>query len=141
MLGAGPVGGGTGRRIGDGGGHLGVVDHALLAHGGEHELAALGRGLGIARRRQARRRLQETGKQCRLRQGNIARRLVEIAPRRGLHAIGAGAEIDAVEIHLQDLVLGILVLQPKRQQHFLHLALQRAFRLQEQVLGELLRQG
>jgi hypothetical protein len=32
------------------------------------------------------------------------------------------------------------VLQPQRQQHFLHLAFQRAVWRQEQVLGELLRQ-
>ena len=67
-------------------------------------------------------------------------RLAEIAARGRLDAIGARAEIDPVEIHFEDLVLGVLVLQPERQQHFLHLALQRAVRLQEQVLGQLLGQ-
>ncbi len=64
----------------------------------------------------------------------------EIAPRRRLDAIGARAEIDPVEIHFEDLVLGVLLLQPQREQHFLHLALQRPVGLQEQVLRQLLGQ-
>ena len=39
------------------------------------------------------------------RRGWPLRRLAEIAVRRGVDAVGAGAEIDAVEIELEDLVL------------------------------------
>ena len=61
---------------------------------------------GSPRRRQPRRRHQQAGKQRRLRQGDVARGFVEVAPRGSLDAIGARAVIDAVEIHLQDLLLG-----------------------------------
>ena len=55
--------------------------------------------------------------------------------------IGAGAEIDAVQVDLQQLVLGEAPLQPERQQRLLHLAAGGALRRQEQVLGELLGDG
>ena len=58
--------------------------------------------------------------------------------RRGVDAIGAGAEIDAVEIDLEDLVLAEAVLEPQRQQGFLDLAGEAALGRQKQVLGELL---
>ena len=45
----------------------------------------------------------------------LLRRLAEIALRRRLDAVGAGAEIDAVEIELEDLRLAELALQPERQ--------------------------
>ena len=70
-----------------------------------------------------------------------ARRLAEIALRGLLDAVGAGAEIDAVEIHLEDLRLGELTLEPQRQQRFLELAVDRALLRQEEILGELLRDG
>ena len=74
-------------------------------------------------------------------QRHVARRLAEIALRRGFDAVGAGAEIDAVEIEIEDLVLGIFALEPERQDHLLQLALHGALLGQEQVLGELLRDG
>ena len=94
----------------------------------------------IAVRRQPRRRFDEARQHRGLRDRDVLRRLAEIALRRGFDAIGAGAEIDAVEIELEDLVLGMLALQPERELHLLQLALQGALLGQEQVLGELLRQ-
>jgi hypothetical protein len=64
----------------------------------------------------------------------------EIALCRRLDAVGAGTEIDAVEVELENFVLGVLALQPQRQFHFLQLARHGAFLGQEQVFGELLRQ-
>ena len=61
--------------------------------------------------------------------------------RRLFDAIGARAEVDAVEIHLQNLRLGELSLEPQRKQRFLELAVDRAFLRQEEILGELLRDG
>ena len=72
---------------------------------------------------------------------HLARRLAEIALRGGLDAVGAGAEIDAVEIELEDLSLAELALEPERQHQLLHLAPERALLGQEQVLGELLGEG
>src|SRR5262249_61292178 len=64
-----------------------------------------------------------------------------IALRRGLGPVGAGAEIDPVEIMLENLRLAELALEPKREHEFLHLAPERAFLGQKQVLGELLGDG
>ena len=72
---------------------------------------------------------------------HLARRLAEIALRGGLDAVGAGAEIDAVEIELENLVLAELALEPEREHQLLHLAPERALLGQEQVLGELLGEG
>jgi hypothetical protein len=60
--------------------------------------------------------------------------------RGGLDAIGAGTEIDPVEIEFENLGLGMLALQPEREFDLLQFALQGALLRQEQVLGELLRQ-
>ena len=67
--------------------------------------------------------------------------LAEIALRRCLHAIGAGAEIDAVEVEFENLVLGEFALEPECQQQFLQLAGEGALLRQEQVLRELLGDG
>ena len=58
--------------------------------------------------------------------------------RRGIDAIGAGAEIDPVQIDLEDLVLGEAVLEPQRQQGLADLARKAPLGRQEQVFGELL---
>jgi hypothetical protein len=54
----------------------------------------------------------------------------------GFNAIGAGAEIDPVEVKFENLVLGVFALQPDREFRFLQLALDGALLGQEQVLGE-----
>jgi hypothetical protein len=65
-------------------------------------------------------------------------RLVEIDQRGRGNAVGAEAEIDLVEIELEDLVLGISALDLQRQHRFLDLALHRQFVRQQEVLGDLL---
>ena len=72
---------------------------------------------------------------------HLARGLAEIALRGGVDAIGACAEIDAVEIELENLGLGELALEPERQHQLLQLAREGALLGQEQVLGELLGDG
>ena len=69
---------------------------------------------------------------------DVARRLVEVEMRGAVDAEGAAAHIGAVEIELQDLVLGQPGLEPDREEGFLDLALDGALVVQEQVLGELL---
>src|ERR1700721_4012700 len=73
-----------------------------------------------------------------LRDGEVFGRLAEVTLACCLHAIGAGAEIDAVEIELENLGLGVLALQPERQLSFLQFALEGAFLGQEQVFRQLL---
>ncbi|CAH1659347.1 hypothetical protein BOSEA31B_11857 [Hyphomicrobiales bacterium] len=116
-------------------------DEALVGHRGDDELGPLLGRFGIAVRRQPRRGLDQAPEHRRLRDRHRTRRLVEVALRRRLDAIGARAEIDAVEIEFEDLVLGVGPLQPERQNRLLDLAGGRALLRQEQVLGELLRQG
>src|SRR5690606_35463216 len=97
--------------------------------------------LGIADRIDARGPLHRAGEDRRLAKREIARRLAEITLRRRLDAGGAVAEEDAVEIELEDLLLGVVLLEPQRQQCLLRLALQRLLGAEEQVLGELLGDG
>ena len=61
--------------------------------------------------------------------------------RRAVDAEGAAAEIGAVEVELENLVLGQPRLQPGGEERFVDLALERALVAQEQVLGELLGDG
>jgi hypothetical protein len=117
---------------------LRVRDEARGDHVLEHLLRARGGACAVARRAEARGRSQKARDDRRLVERHVARGLVEIASRRRVDAVGTGAQIDAVQVDLQDLVLGEAVLQPERQQHFLDLAAESPLGLQEQVLGELL---
>src|SRR5262249_1416535 len=74
----------------------------------------------------------------RLGQGQVVTRLEEIEQRRRRNAIGAEAEIDLVEIELENLVLGVGALDLKRQQRFLDLAGKRNLVGEKKVLGDLL---
>ncbi len=115
-------------------------DELGVGHRGEHGLGALLGALGIAVRRQPRRRFDQARQHGGLGQCHVPGGFAEIALRGRLDAIGAGAEIDPVEIEFEDLGLGMLALQPERELGLLQLALQRALLGQKQVLGKLLRQ-
>src|SRR4029453_4242026 len=69
------------------------------------------------------------------------RGFAEIALRRRLDPVGAGAEIDPIEIKLENVRLAELSLEPKRKHELVHLAPGRAFLGKKQVLGELLGNG
>ena len=89
--------------------------------------------------REFRRRLEQAGQHRGFGEVHVARGLVEVILRRRVDAERAAAHIGAVEIELEDLVLGQPRLEPDRQERFLDLALDGALVGQEQVLGELLR--
>ena len=74
----------------------------------------------------------------RLRQRELVHRLVEIEQRGGRDAVGADAEIDFVEIELEDPLLRERALDLHREQRFLDLAGQRQFVGQQEVLRDLL---
>ncbi len=57
---------------------------------------------------------------------HVARRLVEIELRRAVDAEGAAAHIGAVEIELEDLVLGQARFEPHGEERFVDLALDGA---------------
>ena len=67
--------------------------------------------------------------------------LAEEFLRRRLDAEHAGAEIDAVQVQSEDLVLAVAPLQIQRQHGLLHFAVEGAARAEEQVLGQLLGDG
>src|SRR5262249_57031177 len=62
----------------------------------------------------------------------------ETALRCCLDPVGTGAEIDAVEIELENLPLGELVVEQQSQHEFLNVAVERARLGQEQILRQLL---
>jgi hypothetical protein len=107
---------------------------------GEDERRALVRGFRIAVRCVAAWCGKHAGENRRLRQRQVTRLDIEIARGGGFDPVSARAEIDAVQVHLQDLVLGVFGLQPEREDDLLHLALDGALRRQEHVFRKLLRQ-
>ena len=58
-----------------------------------------------------RRRLHQAGDQRRFGHVEVARVLVEVALRGGLDAVALVPVVDLVQVHLQDLVLGELLVQ------------------------------
>ena len=127
--------------LGQGSGAVRLADRAGLRHCGEHQRRALRGSLGLFGGIVVGGRLGDGGQDRRLLQGEARGRLVEIAPRRRLDAIGAGAEIDAAEIQAEDLLLGVGLLQLGGQQQLLALALQGALGGQVEVAGQLLGDG
>ena len=91
-------------------------------------------------RRPAARRLVEPGQHCCLGQGNILHALAEIIVGSRRHPEIAAAHIGAVEIEFENLVLGIIPLQPHGQISFHDLAFDGALGRQKQLLGQLLGQ-
>jgi hypothetical protein len=59
----------------------------------------------------------------------------------GLDAVDPGAEIDAIEIELEDLILGQLDLEQQRDDGFFRFARQGAGVREEECACQLLRQG
>ena len=69
---------------------------------------------------------------------HIAHRFAKIELRCRLHPIIAAAEIGAIEIELEDVILAEPRLDPEGEEHFVDFAPKRAFGRQEKVLGKLL---
>src|SRR5262252_9247614 len=89
----------------------------------------------------SRRRLEQAGEHRCFGEVHVARGLVEIKLCRRIDAEGAAAEIGAVEIEFENLVLRQPYLEPQREERFLDFALDGALVRQEQVLGQLLADG
>jgi hypothetical protein len=117
---------------------FGLRDRAILEHRLEHEVAARHRALHVDGRRVGRRRFDEAGQHRRLGDGQFRRVLVEEAARRRFHSVQAGAEVDLVEIELENPRLRILPFEPCRQNDLLQLAAERLIGGQEAQTRELL---
>jgi hypothetical protein len=118
-----------------GGDGLGL-DHLVQHHRGP----AFGPG-GVVERAVVRRALHHAGQEGRLTDGEVLGGFVEVAMGGGLDAVGAGAEIDPVQIEREDLLLGELGLEPHRQDQLLHLAADVLIVAEEEVARQLLGDG
>ncbi|MPL60708.1 hypothetical protein SDC9_06269 [bioreactor metagenome] len=120
------------RRLGERGGVVArlrpvrVVQEALLVHQRQHHPGPLLRAFQVRGGGVIGGRLQQPGEHCRLLRGDIGGRGAEVALRRRLEAACAGAEIGAVEVDRQDLVLGILEFHRQGEGDLLDLALHPA---------------
>src|SRR5581483_6528922 len=111
--------------------------------GGEHALEdvapAPGRAVGMAARIVPARRLRQAREQGGLPERELGRLDIEELARRGRDAVRAGAEVDVVQVQVEDLVLRELRLELEREDEFLRLALEASLRRQQQLLDDLLR--
>ncbi len=113
---------GDGERRGLGFLGVGGLDEAVLRHLVEHPIAPLDRALAGAERMVIVGRLGQRGEIGRFRDGQLVDALVEIRERRGGDAIGAKAQVDFVQVKLEDLVFAVSALDLERQQRLLDLA-------------------
>ena len=67
--------------------------------------------------------------------------LAEVELRRGLDAVAALSQIDGVQVHLQDLLLGVVLLELQGPENLPHLAVDGVAVVAGHVLQHLLRQG
>src|SRR5439155_16333579 len=102
--------------------------------------SALGR-LGAIERRVVRRRPWKAGDQRRLTHRQLGDGLAEVCPGRGLDAIRALAEIDLVQVHLEDAVLRVPTLELEGEYGLFQLPLDAFVRSEKEHLGELLGDG
>ena len=115
-------------------------DEAFLPHPREHDVAAFERAVEVRPRRQRRRRARQAGDQRRLRQRQRLRRTSEQVPRHRLDAVDAGAQVDPVQVQLEDLVLRELRVDVEREHRLADLAAVGFLVRQEERARELLRQ-
>ena len=117
-------------------GHLGVdvSDRPHLGHAIEDEVEATLQGsfaLGAVSGIEARGIVDDAGQHCAFPEGEPLRGLVEERLGGRLDAVGAAAEVDRIEVALEDLALGLLTLELQGDEGLLHLALEGA------LLGEI----
>jgi hypothetical protein len=114
-------------------------DGAGVQHHVEDDSGSAARRFGVRRGRIVGRRLDQAGDDRGLRGRELARRMAEEAPRGRIDAVGAAAEIDPVEVELEDLLLGEAPFERHRQDRLADLAAEAAAVVEEDVAGKLLR--
>ena len=113
----------------------------LLHHAVEHVPPPVAGVLGVLLRVQPGRTADDRGQHRALRHRELAGRLAEVGAGRHLDATGLAAEVDGVEVVLEDLRLLHRAGHLQRDEHLLHLAGVRPLGGQEGVLGVLLGDG
>ncbi len=117
------------------------ADHAVFDHQIQNDAAPSDGRLGPQMRRIGRRGLQNACEQSALGKRQLGGVHAEIALRRGFDAVIPAAEVDAVQIAGQNLVLAEKLLKPVGEDRFVDLAVERLFGGQVRQLDELLRDG
>ena len=115
-------------------------DESLVAHPAKHDVAARDGIVEMIPGREGRRGARKTGNQGGLGERQLFRRPSEQMPRHRLDTVNAGAEIDAIQVQLEDLILGELRIDHHREHRLMELAAIGLPVGQEQRPGELLRQ-
>ena len=100
-------------------GSLGFGDKVGFEHLLEHHVAAILTTLGVAHRIEVRRVFEHTHQRCSLLHSEVFRLLTEIYKRSRLYANGIIEEVELIEIHLNDFVLGVVAFKLKGN-HPLH---------------------
>ncbi len=120
---------------------LGGVERAHRDHAPEHVVVALGQAgaAGCATvGAEVVRRVQDRGEHRRLGDGELLGGLVEVGVGRGLDAVGAAAEVDGVQVALEDRRLGLLLLHLQGEERLLDLARKGALLAEVEDLDVLL---
>ncbi len=115
-------------------------DETLRAHARKHDMAALKSAIVVGPRPQPRRHANQTGDECRLGQRQFGGALAEDVARHGLDAIDRSAEVDAVEVQLQNLRLGQTLFDHHRENSLFAFSQKIARSRQKKRAGELLRE-
>ena len=97
-------------------------EEPLIPHQAQHDVAAPHRALGVRARVVERGRLGERGQGRGFRDVQLPRRLPEVDLGRGLDPVRARAQVDLVQVELEDRVLGEIALDLHRDAGFLELA-------------------
>ena len=84
--------------------------------------------------------VHQPGKQGGLRQGEVLGRGAEEMPRRGFDAVGVPVEEHDVEVALEDLVLGVLLLQFDGELHLAHLVADALLPAEDDLIAPVRRQ-
>ncbi len=124
-------------------GLLGVrhLDETVGRHLVDHPVTPLDGALALAERMIIVRRLRQRREIGRIGDGQFIDGFVEIDERGGGNAVGAEAQINLVQVKLEDLILRVGALDLQRQQRLLDLAREGKLVRQQEVLGDLLRNG
>ena len=117
-----PIGFGEFELAGGGPICFGPRDVPQALHPREHEVPSCPGGRRVPEGVVVLRPPRQPRQECRLRQIQLLHRPAEIPPGRSLHAVGAGAEVYLVQVHLQDFRLAELLLQRQGEVYLLELA-------------------
>ena len=120
---------------------LAFADIAVFLHLAQDDGPALGVGFGEALQVVAVGVFDDAGDGGAFGQRQFAQFLVEIGLCRLLHAVGTLAEVDGVQVHLQDVVLFVLLFQLQGTHDFPELAFDRGVLVVGEVLDQLLGDG